>query len=232
MADLSLGPLRIANPDDASSPDTALEPRIFTRSTQSVSPISPTNGEVDYLSRPRAPDTDPVSPMDNVHTHTAQAAVRVATRSPVSRDNYLARQSQRNSMAYTYQDQQQEQFPQYPTMMPQNLHDPRSNASRPVSTFYTQPTPQPQPQPSAHIGHRETSQGLPECLSEAHREVEMLCWPGKPASRPPTRHMWRGITDRGHITMVPCPAGVPRREYPAEQRALRRRTILDYYRAR
>lgn len=145
MADLSLGPLRIANPDDASSPDTAaLEPRISQRSTQSVSPISPSNGgEMDYLSRPRNLDSGSVSPMDQVHVNSVQAAARTGTRSPVSRDNYLARQTQRNSMAYTYQDQQQEQFPQYPTMMPQNLHDPRSNASRPVSTFYTQPQPQP-----------------------------------------------------------------------------------------
>ena len=143
MADLSLGPLRIANPDDASSPDTALEPRISQHSTQSVSPISPNSGEMDYLSRPRKLDSEAVSPMDQVHVNSAQAAARVVTRSPTSRDNYLARQTQRNSMAYTYQDQQQEQFPQYPTMMPQNLHDPRSNASRPVSTFYTQPQPQP-----------------------------------------------------------------------------------------
>ena len=143
MADLSLGPLRIANPDDASSPDTALEPRISQHSTQSVSPVSPNSGEMDYLSRPRNLDSDGVSPMDQVHMNSAQAAARAVTRSPTSRDNYLARQTQRNSMAYTYQDQQQEQFPQYPTMMPQNLHDPRSNASRPVSTFYTQPQPQP-----------------------------------------------------------------------------------------
>ena len=143
MADLSLGPLRIANPDDASSPDTALEPRMSQHSTQSVSPVSPNSGEMDYLSRPRNLDSDGVSPMDQVHMNSAQAAARAVTRSPTSRDNYLARQTQRNSMAYTYQDQQQEQFPQYPTMMPQNLHDPRSNASRPVSTFYTQPQPQP-----------------------------------------------------------------------------------------
>ena len=143
MADLSLGPLRIANPDDASSPDTALEPRISQHSMQSVSPVSPNSGEMDYLSRPRNLDSDGVSPMDQVHMNSAQAAARAVTRSPTSRDNYLARQTQRNSMAYTYQDQQQEQFPQYPTMMPQNLHDPRSNASRPVSTFYTQPQPQP-----------------------------------------------------------------------------------------
>jgi 3-phosphoinositide dependent protein kinase-1 len=143
MADLSLGPLRIANPDDASSPDTALEPRISQHSTQSVSPVSPNSGEMDYLSRQRNLDSDAVSPMDQVHINSAQAAARAVTRSPTSRDNYLARQTQRNSMAYTYQDQQQEQFPQYPTMMPQNLHDPRSNASRPVSTFYTQPQPQP-----------------------------------------------------------------------------------------
>lgn len=142
MADLSLGPLRIANPDDASSPDTALEPRISARSTQSVSPISPSNGEVDYLSRPRKPDASPVSPMDTTHMSAAHAAARIATRSPASRDSYLARQTQRNSMGYTYQEQQQEQFPQYPTMMPQNLHDTRSNASRPVSTFYTQSPPQ------------------------------------------------------------------------------------------
>lgn len=45
----------------------------------------------------------------------------------------------RQTLPYSYQDQQQQQFPAYPTMMPQQLHDPLSNSTRTVPNYFTSP---------------------------------------------------------------------------------------------
>jgi len=129
MANLSLGPLRIANPDDA-SPDTSLRPHVSNTSIPAVSPLPEFNERQDYLSGPLQRTDSPVSPMESIPHNSGQPTASTHRRS-------LAERKQQ-SVPHTYQEQQQAQFPQYPTMMPQNLHDPRSNPSRPGSTYYTQ----------------------------------------------------------------------------------------------
>lgn len=56
---------------------------------------------------------------------------------PREQPSYAQRHSSRLSIPLTYQDQQQAQFPQYPTMMPLNQRHP-SSSTRPVSTIYSQ----------------------------------------------------------------------------------------------
>ena len=121
----SLGGLRIANPDEL-SPSSSLAP--------SLSPSLPTNGVV------RAP-----SPLDfdpNIFSLDTTSADKVSespqllqSSSPKERSSFAQRQSNRQSIPTTYQDQQQAQFPKYPTMMPQNQR-PSSSTSRPASTIY------------------------------------------------------------------------------------------------
>lgn len=137
MADLSLGPLRIANPDDA-SPDTPLQPHPAT-SFPRVSPMVDAQGSpADYLhSVPRRTDS-PVSPIETGPEDMPTATAISSEPSFVPNDRPSDRSQPRQNIPYTYQDQQQSQFPQYPTMVPQNLQDPRQNASRPGSTYYTQ----------------------------------------------------------------------------------------------
>ena len=151
MADLSqsLGPLRIANPDDA-SPDTPIqshppEPR-FPR----ASPLVNTDQLVDYLSIAHRRSHSPVSPMESEAMAATQdlpelaiASSSESTTTPTQRSSQQRnassdRLAQRQNGPYTYQEQQQAQLPQHPTMMAQNLHDHRSIASRPGSAYYTQ----------------------------------------------------------------------------------------------
>ena len=146
MADLSLGPLKIANPDadgDA-SPDFAIKPTSVVRSRSTISPPSPLPQD-DYTLQQLSKKPSPVSPLGEpprTSVQAAAAAAEVAARQ--QKTAFPPRSQKRESIPYTFQDQQQAQFPQYPTMMPQNLHDPQTNASRPVSNMYTQ-TPQPHP---------------------------------------------------------------------------------------
>jgi len=141
MADLSLGPLRIANPDDT-SPDTPVHPPFSSSPGPAVSPLLTVDGRPDYVSGAPLRSGSPVSPMENPSQSSGQS---VATQSSNSSTTFVQKQRsterhppRQQPIPYTYQDQQQAQFPQYPAMMPQNLHDPRSNASRPGSTYYTQ----------------------------------------------------------------------------------------------
>jgi 3-phosphoinositide dependent protein kinase-1 len=139
MADLSLGPLRIANPDDA-SPDTDWQAQPSTTDAPSISPPTDSDGQADYLSHRPNQGNSPVSPLEPgaaAHPQNTPAPDMSTSYSPGGKDSFGARNTQRPSIPYTYQDQQQAQFPQYPTMMPQNLHDPRTN-SRPQSTYYSQ----------------------------------------------------------------------------------------------
>lgn len=140
MADLSLGPLRIANPDDTSPDTSGQQHQHMAHSLPVVSPLSNMNGHQDYLSMPRQRSHSPVSPLVTSPVEPSSAP----SRSVPALQSYQQRSSQqprqKNSLPLTYQDQQQSQFPKYPTMMPQNLIDNRSNpnTSRPTSTYYTQ----------------------------------------------------------------------------------------------
>jgi 3-phosphoinositide dependent protein kinase-1 len=131
----SLGGLRIANPDDA-SPDVAKSPSTLDKYTPAISPIPSTLTQNDSSSNLRDLDRGPVSPLDLQYS-----ASSTSPPSSQAQDSYLTRKAQKQPIPATYQDQQQAQFPQYPTMMPQNLHNHQTNATRPVSTFYTQTPP-------------------------------------------------------------------------------------------
>lgn len=146
MDDFSLGPLKIANPDAGgdASPDSAMEAASSVRSTSAISPISIPSAHGDYLSHTTSRNTNssPISPLESPPVNSIQAAAAAtptASANAPQKSSFIGRAKQRESIPYSYQDQQQAQFPQYPTMMPQNLHDPQTNASRPVPTFYTQP---------------------------------------------------------------------------------------------
>lgn len=142
MADLSLGPLRIANPDDA-SPEATLQPQISNTSV--VSPLRDEEERpYDYIGNMgEQSGNSPVSPLGDNYMYNSHSTQSDIPKQPSPQPGYPQRKptidrNQRQSMGYTYQEQQQSQFPQYPTMMPQNLHDPRVNTSRPGSTYYTQ----------------------------------------------------------------------------------------------
>ncbi|ETN41210.1 uncharacterized protein HMPREF1541_03145 [Cyphellophora europaea CBS 101466] len=139
--DLSLGPLRIANPDDA-SPDA---PNQSQRNIHGVSPLPDLNEPQDYLAHPVHRSDSPVSPLespshDDEQQFAPSAPQQSTTTQPSSYQQRPAQQQRtQRSLPQTYQDQQQSQFPQYPAMMPQNLHsDPRAQNGRPQSTYYTQ----------------------------------------------------------------------------------------------
>ena len=149
MADLSLGPLRIANPDDA-SPDTPIQAQPPIAHFPRVSPLVDADGRTDYLSVTPQRSYSPVSPMEFetakapedpsslAISSTSESSMPSSTPTYTQRNTSTDRLTQRQNIPHSYQDQQQAQFPQYPTMMPQNLQDPRYNASRPASAYYTQ----------------------------------------------------------------------------------------------
>lgn len=138
MADLSLGPLRIANPDD-NPPDTPTQSQHPNGSTYAPSPLrevsSGTSEEYFRNNEPRS-ENAPAMYTTEAASHVPQDSNNYASTTP--RRATVDRTQQRQSMAQTYQDQQQSQFPQYPTMMPQNLHDTRMSSTRPGSQYYTQ----------------------------------------------------------------------------------------------
>lgn len=152
----SLGGLRIANPDDV-SPSSVREDPInlaFSPSplTTPVLTLSNNGEEKLDLSNPQSlPVTSYArssSPLDfnaqnfSVDMTPLEPAPSPSEKQPMSipkeRSSYAQRHANRVSIPLTYQDQQQAQFPQYPTIMPQNQRHP-SAATRPVSTMYTQP---------------------------------------------------------------------------------------------
>ncbi|KAK5072201.1 serine/threonine protein kinase [Lithohypha guttulata] len=147
MNDLSLGRLRIANPDE-SSPETPLQPQTSAHSIPPLSAVSPLpsidSPEHDYIGIPPrnndrsvSPASDQQRPQNNYNAplHNETTLQSQYNSSPPLKSDELP-QRQKN-LPLTYQDQQQAQFPQYPTMMPQNLHDPRQGSSRPGSMYYT-----------------------------------------------------------------------------------------------
>lgn len=146
MNDLSLGRLRIANPDE-SSPEIPPEPQSSAHAIPALPAVSPL-ASVESLDRNYNGNTSrtydqsvsssedlqraPYPPNSVSHNVSDSQSQHYPPRS----DRYAQRQNQ--NLPLTYQDQQQAQFPQYPTMMPQNLQDPRQTQGRPGSTYYTQ----------------------------------------------------------------------------------------------
>lgn len=180
----SLGGLRIANPDelsprsskDDSSLSTLSAPHSAPHSVpenqakipnSQVSPLLPTSGVV------RSPSPLDFNPstfsLETVSESKAQEPQKLQPSIPKERTSYAQRQSNRQSIPVTYQDQQQAQFPQYPTMMPLSQRHPGST-SRPASTVYTQTTNgggdlSPRDRTYGSRGdnsHRPSTQGMPQ----------------------------------------------------------------------
>ena len=139
----SLGGLRIANPDNL-SPDstkgdhldlTLLDPASNKTDRKASSQLRQLSPSDNFLRSPSPLDFNPSTfVLDTVPTNKGQVPAFPQAKEHVS---YAQRHSNRQSIPLTYQDQQQAQFPQYPTMMPLNQRHP-SSASRPVSTLYPQ----------------------------------------------------------------------------------------------
>ena len=158
----SLGGLRIANPDDRLSPVSSRGDSIQQRPASSPRSLA-SGGMTNGAERARSPLAAPSlqtgdilrsnSPLDfNPRAFTTESVIPEKRASPIdkpssprfgspkSRDQSanVSRYSNRQSIPYTYQDQQQAQFPQYPTMMPLNQRS-SSSGMRPVSAMYIQP---------------------------------------------------------------------------------------------
>lgn len=132
----SLGGLRIANPDNLSPKSVEDNPMETMANTSQLKPAL--SGTVDV----RVPSPLDFNPgtfsLENTSPNGIYPPVQKPPRSPPREPtSYARRQSSRQSIPFTYQDQQQAQFPQYPTMMPLNQRHP-SSSSRPVSTIYPQ----------------------------------------------------------------------------------------------
>ncbi len=151
----SLGGLRIANPDDASpspssqdlgrtSPITPLSAShpAMQHGGEGNSPLSPLSLPNDSFRsasplgfNPKAFSTDTISaePQPGQTEQPLASAGRDQSTS-------VQRHANRQSIPLTYQDQQQAQFPQYPTTLPLS-HRNLASSSRPISSMYTQPPP-------------------------------------------------------------------------------------------
>ena len=141
MNDLSLGRLRIANPDE-SSPETPLQPQSASSALPplpAVTPLASTDAE-GYLGN-QSTDDQPVSPLiDQQRPQNSYASPPQSDQFSSGQDSQQRtdRYSEKRNLPLTYQDQQQAQFPQYPAMMPQNLHGRNQQSTRPGSMYYTQ----------------------------------------------------------------------------------------------
>lgn len=153
----SLGGLRIANPDDASPSPS---PQDLGRGP-SISPLSASHPAIEDAGEGSSPLSAPSLPnngfrsssplgfnpkafsTDTISTEPQSSQIEQSSTSKASDPStYAQRHANRQSIPLTYQDQQQAQFPQYPTMMPLNQRSPTSG-SRPVSSMFTQPPPVP-----------------------------------------------------------------------------------------
>ncbi|KAL8861868.1 MAG: hypothetical protein Q9178_001737 [Gyalolechia marmorata] len=153
----SLGGLRIANPDNASvstvkddsiNSPPSLSPRSSPRTSSNNTsqsqlshplPKMPSNGLI-RTSSPLGFDPTAFS-TDSPVIEKAQVPLEPQTsQAAKERSSYAQRQANRQSIPLTYQDQQQAQFPQYPTMMPLPQRHP-SASSLPVPAAYTQSPP-------------------------------------------------------------------------------------------
>ena len=158
----SLGGLRIANPD-RSSPSTIKDTPPNATSTRSpVSPLSPTSsnsaqnpvfGQTPLDSSPQlllfetGDESRSCSQLDfNPDAFSTESITIDKSIPPPEQQNvpnakpptsYQQRMANRQSIPLNYQEQQQAQFPQYPTMMPQAVRH-TSSGARPMSMGFSQ----------------------------------------------------------------------------------------------
>jgi 3-phosphoinositide dependent protein kinase-1 len=140
----SFGGLRIANPDGSSpSPDSALG-----RAAPDPSPIHSDNqpSPTEMTPRPQ-PSSSSSSSHKEISFHESPYdtdALRATSSTPPPKpsppiskqpDSFIQRNKNRTSMPYTYQDQQQAQFPQHPVMIPQYQRQPEFSSARPNSVY-------------------------------------------------------------------------------------------------
>ena len=179
----SLGGLRIANPDDESPAGHASRGLSSTAEFSTSSPSATGNSYLRGAQMSSLPierhdaslsqlDFDPSS-FSTESVKIEKAVIPTDPRPPVSpkqASSYSQRKNNRQSIPLTYQDQQQAQFPQYPTMVPQSLRQANPSA-RPMSVLqHQQSHKNPLPvRDSSYRLHRETSQssisGMPRRTS-------------------------------------------------------------------
>lgn len=147
--DLNLGRLRIANPDD-SSPETPLQPQASENTLASLPAVSPLASidepRQDYLGNSLYTNDRTVSPASDQQRlqrsysgtpkHEATPSPTQSASSNTQRADRLGHRPNQN-LPLNYQDQQQAQFPQYPSMMPHNIRDSSQSNGRPGSMYYT-----------------------------------------------------------------------------------------------
>jgi len=202
----SLGGLRIANPDDTPISPVSSKNGPSPRREPTGSPLSSSNataGEDPNSQRPpslppngiRSPS--PLGFDPTTFSTESQTVSPISQPSPVDRGSapspkvkdvsaHAQRYSNRQSIPMTYQDQQQAQFPQYTTMMPQNQRHP-SHSTRPVPDIYTQP-----PLPNGTQLPRDGSYPL---RSEGSRS-SILGMPQRTSSRGASSAMQTGVPTR------------------------------------
>ena len=142
----SLGGLRIANPDDASSEDPASR-RPSTSPLSSSIPLATQENLEQDLSVPPIPTESsgrPLSQLDfDPDSFSTDSIVlekpnvlpeKQAAVSAKEGSSYIQRKNSRQSIPLTYQDQQQAQFPQYPPMASQQQR--HNNSTRPPPQQY------------------------------------------------------------------------------------------------
>ncbi len=143
----SLGGLRIANPDNLSPKSVEDDPMQSAKLDLASANTDSTSASHMQPVLPGTVDVRTPSPLDfnpgnfSLETTPANGTYppldKLPHSPPKEQSSYAQRQSSRQSIPFTYQDQQQAQFPQYPTMVPLNQRHP-SSSSRPVSTIYPQ----------------------------------------------------------------------------------------------
>ena len=175
--DLNLGALRIANPDD-SPPETPVQPQTSVNALSAVPAVSPLasidDRAYDYLGSSPYTNDRPVSPVEDLsrpRNYSRNASQNEASSTKQYPSQKTDRYSQRQNLPLTYQDQQQAQFPQYPTMIPQNQRDTKQHSGRPGSMYYTS-------LPVATTGNGVTRQD-----SQRAREVSGANTPQRSVSR-------------------------------------------------
>ncbi|KAI4175075.1 MAG: hypothetical protein LQ348_006238 [Seirophora lacunosa] len=215
----SLGGLRIANPDHASpssvkedpvkrfpslSPSTSANPLPTHAEEQPNSlPLSPAS-QNDFLRSPSPLDFDPEAfSTESVATSEQSTHSNLLESQPLHPNRELSalaqRQANRQSIPLTYQDQQQAQFPQYPTMMPITQRH-ASATSRPVSAMYAQ-------SPTLGANGDSSARDGPYRIRKESSRSSMFGMPRRSSSRGAATAMQAGVpsgedsyTDRSYRT--------------------------------
>lgn len=143
----SLGGLRIANPDHVSPVSVKDDPLDLSLTDPTLSNLKKTSNPRLLPSSSSNGSERSLSPLDfNPNSYSLDSTPTIKAQPPleklpasITKEHipYTQRHLNRQSIPLTYQDQQQAQFPQYPTMMPLSQRHPIS-ASRPMSSLYTQ----------------------------------------------------------------------------------------------